>query len=512
MHQQPTEIVRRPPRAATFAPVIFALTALLPAHVGAAEVPRIILCPGTQIVTAISESAQDYESIKTIERMDSQGMQLRYSSERLVFEWLNLAPPELKTNVARRFVRNADMDSASRYLQHFADVLPEMVPETTAISISRATFSKLKSEGQAEFAVFVPFNVDKPSIDREVHPNVYDNQMWATVTRASDSPALKVTVNGSEVSLPTMRFTGDFYGDKSEFIVLDDEDTPLMLAFRIGIEGIPPLTADEIGMRKSAGRPTTRSPDKEVLRVVKIEGVCTPAVVAEVTPPPTPPKPAPIVLPDAPPVDVPPSPPMVATGEAPVPSAGDTPSPSAAPESLPAPVEVPPSPPMAATTEVPEPAAEPPPVPARPDPPPSPPPPPPAAPVEFPKAAAETARLEKAIVDTGRVDIQSIYFTVNSANIRPESDVALNAIANVLAKHGDWQMSVEGHTDSQGEDAFNLDLSKRRAAAVKTALETRFAIAASRLTTAGFGETKPVADNATLEGRAHNRRVQFVKQ
>jgi len=70
---------------------------------------------------------------------------------------------------------------------------------------------------------------------------------------------------------------------------------------------------------------------------------------------------------------------------------------------------------------------------------------------------------------------------------------------------------IEGHTDSTGDPARNLDLSRRRAEAVKKALVTQFGIAADRLTSEGFGDTKPIAANDNPQGRAENRRVEFVK-
>ena len=73
-------------------------------------------------------------------------------------------------------------------------------------------------------------------------------------------------------------------------------------------------------------------------------------------------------------------------------------------------------------------------------------------------------------------------------------------------------MKIVGHTDSDGDDAKNLDLSKRRAASVKIILSTEFGIDASRMETDGLGETKPVGDNKTPEGKAQNRRVEFIKQ
>lgn len=131
----------------------------------------------------------------------------------------------------------------------------------------------------------------------------------------------------------------------------------------------------------------------------------------------------------------------------------------------------------------------------------------------MPKTPVEvtSAAIEKTVEAEGRVNIDAIFFTVDSANLRAESDVALNAIADMMKRNPTWKFTVEGHTDSQGGAPYNLDLSNRRAAAVKTALATRFGIAADRLASKGFGLTKPVADNASLEGRARNRRVELVR-
>jgi outer membrane protein OmpA-like peptidoglycan-associated protein len=78
--------------------------------------------------------------------------------------------------------------------------------------------------------------------------------------------------------------------------------------------------------------------------------------------------------------------------------------------------------------------------------------------------------------------------------------------------HPDWKLVVQGHTDSIGDDASNLRLSEQRAAAVKAALVDRYAILPGRLTTEGYGRTRPRDTNATLKGRARNRRVELVRQ
>jgi OOP family OmpA-OmpF porin len=99
-----------------------------------------------------------------------------------------------------------------------------------------------------------------------------------------------------------------------------------------------------------------------------------------------------------------------------------------------------------------------------------------------------------------------------SATITGESAPVLQEIATVMKRNPGWKLRVDGHTDSIGGSVPNLDLSRRRAAAVKQALVARFSIASDRLTTDGFGASRPKATNSTLEGRALNRRVELVKQ
>ena len=127
-------------------------------------------------------------------------------------------------------------------------------------------------------------------------------------------------------------------------------------------------------------------------------------------------------------------------------------------------------------------------------------------------AAAGTAkRIEADLAKTGRSVVYGIYFDFASDRIKEESEPVLAEIAQVLQQNPTWNLSVEGHTDNIASDTYNLDLSRRRAAAVKTALTGRYKIAGNRLTTAGFGESSPKDRNDTLEGRARNRRVELVK-
>ncbi len=120
-------------------------------------------------------------------------------------------------------------------------------------------------------------------------------------------------------------------------------------------------------------------------------------------------------------------------------------------------------------------------------------------------------QMAEQLKSTGKVTLRGILFDTGKTDIKPESNALLDEVAGMLKANADLKLRIEGHTDNVGNKASNLQLSKGRAAAVKSALVTR-GIAADRLTTEGFGDTKPVADNATSEGRAQNRRVELVKQ
>jgi outer membrane protein OmpA-like peptidoglycan-associated protein len=111
----------------------------------------------------------------------------------------------------------------------------------------------------------------------------------------------------------------------------------------------------------------------------------------------------------------------------------------------------------------------------------------------------------------GRVATQGILFAIDSDRLRPESTPTLDEIGRMLQDHPQLRLSIEGHTDSDGEDAYNLELSERRAAAVRAFITAEYDIDGSRLETAGFGESRPVADNTSPEGMQQNRRVELVR-
>ncbi len=103
---------------------------------------------------------------------------------------------------------------------------------------------------------------------------------------------------------------------------------------------------------------------------------------------------------------------------------------------------------------------------------------------------------------------EKILFDYDSSTLKGAAQSQLDQVAAVLVKYPDTDILVMGHTDATGSDDYNQGLSERRANAVTNYIEGR-GVAASRVRAKGYGETSPVADNATEEGRAQNRRVEF---
>jgi Outer membrane protein and related peptidoglycan-associated (lipo)proteins len=113
------------------------------------------------------------------------------------------------------------------------------------------------------------------------------------------------------------------------------------------------------------------------------------------------------------------------------------------------------------------------------------------------------------LVDEGRFSTTAILFDVNEATLKPESYGTIKEVAGILKEHKDLRIKITGHTDSDGNDKDNLELSQKRAAAVKTALIKEYGIDEGRLETDGKGEAEPVGDNKTKEGKAANRRIEM---
>ncbi|MBN2634426.1 MAG: OmpA family protein [Bacteroidales bacterium] len=114
------------------------------------------------------------------------------------------------------------------------------------------------------------------------------------------------------------------------------------------------------------------------------------------------------------------------------------------------------------------------------------------------------------VMQDGKIIVNGIRFDTGKSTLKPESMGPINEIFKIMQENPGLKFSVEGHTDSQGEDAFNLKLSEERAQAVMNTL-VKMGIAADRLSSKGWGESKPISDNASPEDMANNRRVEFVK-
>ncbi len=129
-------------------------------------------------------------------------------------------------------------------------------------------------------------------------------------------------------------------------------------------------------------------------------------------------------------------------------------------------------------------------------------------------ASAETdarSLLVKQLMDEGKAVTNDILFDVNSDVIKQQSYQIINQIGDALKANPSLKIKITGHTDSDGSATANMELSKKRAASVKTYLLKNYSIADTRIQTDGKGASQPVADNSTAAGKAKNRRVEFTK-
>jgi outer membrane protein OmpA-like peptidoglycan-associated protein len=406
--------------------------------------PIIPLCQGLTVVTAVSGSTGDYESIKTIESMDSKEVHLKYSAESTVTDQFVSAKPTLKQTNLHRTILIKDLSTAAFYQQVYLEKSAETIPGTTAIGTSQAVLHALKAGGEVEIKFSNAYGGLELTADSDKRPNYYDYLQPVKLKRVA-SVLVPVVVNDRPTNLPAIRAQGESVGDKVEFDFLDNENNPLTLVFRLGIGGVPPPTPEQASLCAAwRKQPETPMPvlnfmtvhgarcdmpnggDLDTLRVIKINTRCTGTAA------------------------------MIAGNPG---GGGQIPngSGSGAGES------------------------------------------------EGAKA------LEQALTQDKKVDIYSIYFSFNSDKLRDESKPTLNDIAEVMRRHPDWKLQVNGHTDAIGGDRSNLDLSQRRAAAVKNALVTQYEITPDRFSTAGYGKSQPKDTNDTLEGRARNRRVELMR-
>ena len=128
------------------------------------------------------------------------------------------------------------------------------------------------------------------------------------------------------------------------------------------------------------------------------------------------------------------------------------------------------------------------------------------------KVAEGGVDLRRKLISEGKISTNAILFDSGSANLQPQSMGVIRQISQVLQQEGAMNLKIVGHTDADGADAANMALSKNRAEAVKNALVSVYGIDGGRLSTEGKGESEPIADNNSPDGKAQNRRVEFIKQ
>ncbi len=173
------------------------------------------------------------------------------------------------------------------------------------------------------------------------------------------------------------------------------------------------------------------------------------------------------------------------------------------------PCEKPPTPPA----PPPPPAPPAPPTPPEPAPPPPPPPPPPAPPTPPvptpppPPPKPPTPPTPPKVVAPPVFD--TIFFDGNKTNINPTAAKALDRNGMLLKENPNIKVEIGGHTDTAGPDKVNQNISEKRALSAKKYIQDKFNIPDNQMITKGYGETKPIADNRTKEGRSKNRRVEF---
>lgn len=128
------------------------------------------------------------------------------------------------------------------------------------------------------------------------------------------------------------------------------------------------------------------------------------------------------------------------------------------------------------------------------------------------KVAEGGVDLRRKLLAEGKVSTNGILFDVGSANIQPQSMGIIRQISQVLQQEPSMKLKIVGHTDADGSEESNLKLSKDRAESVKNALVSIYGVSSDRLISEGKGESEPVGDNNTSDGKAQNRRVEFIKQ
>jgi len=386
---------------------------------------RVPLRPGLTVVTAIAQFGGDYESIKQIQQVSASAVRLSYRADNVPNPLEGLqklsgdkAPKSSGSVTGSRTVRTEDLRSAHDYMQWFGPNQPEVMPGSTAISVSREVLVELKDQGETEFSFRIGglkgmagsllgalgqmAGGGAAGAPKETKDLADMGKGQCTLKRAgSGLTSFPVLLNDRRVSLPAVHAQCTTDDGLNDFYFLDDLDNPLALAWK--------LTGSD------------------TLQVVKISY---------------------------------PPPPAASPGAASSSGAGGAGAGAGSGGG----------------------------------------------------GGAGGQHIEQELKQTGQAEVYGIYFDFASDKIKPESEPVLREIADALNHNPSWKLRVEGHTDNIGGDEYNLDLSQRRAEAVKSALVNRYHIAAARLTPKGFGATRPKEPNDTLAGRARNRRVELVRE
>ncbi len=389
---------------------------------GAEARTKVPLRQGLTVVTAVAQFGGDYESIKQVQQVNATSMRLSYRADNVPNPLEGLqkltgekAPKTSGSISGQRLIRKQDLQSAHDYMQWFSPNQPEVMPGTTAISVSREVLAELKDKGETQFsfragglkgmagsllgALGQMAGGGAPGAPKEAQDLAAMGKEACTLKRAGNGLAsFPVLLNDQRVSLPAVHAQCSTDNGVADFYFLDDLDNPLALAWKLGEAG-------------------------DTLQLVKIS--------------------YPLQL------------------EAQSPRGSGSPASSQ------------------------------------------------AAPAG---SGGGGQQIEQELKQKGQAEVYGIYFDFASDKIKPESEPVLREIADALDHNPAWKLRVEGHTDNIGGDDYNMDLSQRRAEAVKLALVSRYHIAAGRLTPQGFGATRPKESNDTLAGRARNRRVELVRE
>lgn len=126
-------------------------------------------------------------------------------------------------------------------------------------------------------------------------------------------------------------------------------------------------------------------------------------------------------------------------------------------------------------------------------------------------SSLDKSYLENQIETKGKVILYGIYFDRDKAIVKPESFTLIEQISKLMLSNSKLKIRIEGHTDGDGSDGYNQTLSENRAKAIYDLLISKYQVPSSQLETVGYGESRPIGDNETSEGKAKNRRVELLK-